>query len=260
MKDPTRLLNAQSGADGLERELLASLPSMGPPEGAKARAWEALAVQLAAASVVGAGVGTAKAAGAATKASVFTKLVSAKTIAIVVVGGLAVGGGSWALSPTRGTEPRGVPQDVAKTTANAPDLEKRSSVEAPESELTEAREEAEAAAPSAQVGTRGPKRRDTASKQSALQRQDALIRESALLKQARAQLQAGNAKAAQASLERLSSEFPEGVLGQEREVLAIAVLSAEGQVKRAQERAKAFVQAHPQSPHSAKLRAWMEKP
>jgi len=260
MEDPTRLLNAQSGASGLERELLASLPSMGPPEGAKARAWEALAVQLAAASMVGAGVSTAKASTSLTKTTLAAKLLSDKALAIVVVGGLAVGGGTWALLPTQESAGRGVPRMSAQTKASAPDHAAQELAEDPPAEPTGATPTEEAVAPSSQVGKSALKRRETLAKESALQRQDSLNRESALLKQAREQLRAGNAKAAQTSLDFLASEFPAGVLGQEREVLAIAVLSAQGQVTTAQQRARAFVKAHPRSPHSATLRELLEKP
>ena len=61
--------------------------------------------------------------------------------------------------------------------------------------------------------------------------------------------------------ERASSasrrSFPRGVLLQEREVLAIEVLAAQGDAAAAQRRARAFVKAHPESPHSAKLRRFL---
>ncbi len=247
MEDPKRLLSAHGGASGLARELLESVPRVGPPEGAKTRAWEALAVQLATATLVGASVGTAKAAGAVTKASLGTSGLGTKAIALVIAGGLTVGGGIWALSPAHEIAPRAGPPTAARAEANAPAVPADAPADAPADDPADDPAD-QAAAPS------------TPRRMSALKRQDSLIRESALLKQARAQLQAGDAKAAQASLDRLASEFPAGVLGQEREVLAIAVLSAEGQVKRAQQRARAFVEARPQSPHSATLRELLERP
>ncbi len=250
MEDPKRLLSMHGGASGLERELLESMPNMGPPEGAKARAWEALAAQFATATLVGAGVGTAKAAGAVTKASLSTSVLGTKVIAILVAAGLTAGGGIWALSPAHETPSRARPPMAAGTKANAQEL--------PAEDPTEDNA-VEAAAPSTPRKMSALKRQDS-TRESALSRQDSLIRESALLRQARAQLQAGDANAAQASLDRLGSEFPAGVLGQEREVLAIAVLSAEGQVRRAQRRARAFVKAHPQSPHSATLHGLLEPP
>ncbi len=262
MEDPKRLLSAHGGASGLARELLESVPGMGPPEGAKARAWEALAVQFGTATLVGASVGTAKAAaGAVTKASLSTSVLGTTVIAIVVVGGLTVGGGIWALSPAHETAPRassaspGMAAPAARAKVNAPEVPAEDPAQAPAED-----DAVEGAASSTPRRMSALKRQDSLIRDSALKRQASLIRESALLKQARAQLRAGDAKAAQASLDRLGSEFPAGVLGQEREVLAIAVLSAEGQIKRAQQRARVFVKAHPQSPHSATLRELLEPP
>jgi hypothetical protein len=247
MEDPKRLLSAHGGASGLERELLESLPNMGPPEGAKARAWEALALQLATATLVGTSVSTAKAASVVTNASLSKGALGTKIIAVVIAGGLSAGGGIWALSPSHEAAPR------ASVPAPTP-VAARAKAEAPEVRAEAAAENLEEeSAVDAEISHK-PRR------VSALKRQDALLRESALLKEARAQLRAGDAKAAQASLGRLASEFPDGVLGQEREVLAIAVLSAEGQVERAQQRAKAFVKAHPRSPHSAALQGLLEPP
>ena len=44
--DPERLLSASS-ADPLERELLGSVRHVGPPDGAKDRAWRNIAGQIA---------------------------------------------------------------------------------------------------------------------------------------------------------------------------------------------------------------------
>jgi hypothetical protein len=58
----------------------------------------------------------------------------------------------------------------------------------------------------------------------------------------------------------MQSRFPRGVLRQEREVLAIEVLTARGQTEAAKERARAFVVAYPKSPHSEKLRRVLDGP
>jgi len=92
------------------------------------------------------------------------------------------------------------------------------------------------------------------------QRNDRLAAESALLTEARAQLRAGDPTAARAALDRLAAQFPHGVLIQEREVLAIELLSAQGDVAGARRQARAFVGAYPTSPHSAKLRAFLSAP
>jgi len=92
------------------------------------------------------------------------------------------------------------------------------------------------------------------------QRKDMLSAESALLTQARAQLRNGDANAAEQLLRTLHKKFPKGMLRQEREVLAIEVLAARGNAGAAQRRARAFVLAHPESPHSAQLNRFADAP
>lgn len=78
--------------------------------------------------------------------------------------------------------------------------------------------------------------------------------------EARAELRSGEAEAAAATLERLRAQFPKGVLRQEREVLAIDVLAARGNVQEAERRAQAFVKQYPGSSHSAKLKRFLDRP
>ncbi|KYF97046.1 hypothetical protein BE20_40010 [Sorangium cellulosum] len=89
---------------------------------------------------------------------------------------------------------------------------------------------------------------------------DLLRAESALLTEARAKLRSGDAAAAAATLERLRAQFPNGVLRQEREVLAIDVLASRGNLQEAKRRAQAFVKQYPGSPHSAKLKRLLDPP
>jgi outer membrane protein assembly factor BamD (BamD/ComL family) len=75
-----------------------------------------------------------------------------------------------------------------------------------------------------------------------------------MLTDARAQLRGGDPHAAMATLERLQARFPKGVLLQEREVLTIQVLSALGDNAAASRKARAFLEAYPNSPHAPQLR------
>jgi predicted Zn-dependent protease len=93
-----------------------------------------------------------------------------------------------------------------------------------------------------------------------LKRVDLLGAESALLTEARAELRRGDASAAQVTLDRLRSQFPKGVLVQERDVLAIEVSIARGNREAAKRMARAFVESYPKSPHSTKLRSFLEEP
>ncbi|WP_437715481.1 tetratricopeptide repeat protein [Sorangium sp. So ce448] len=247
-RDPERLLSAKSGADSLERELLGSVRNVGPPEGAKERAWRGIAGQLAAGTAVGAKAGSS--AAAATKAGVGSLLLSSlsiKAAALLVGGGLALGGGYWALSspdeapaPPRAAAPERAPEDVSQA-AVAPVAEPKALPEPPLDAPTEVE-------PTRRPS--GPKPTET----------DLLRAESALLTEARAKLRSGDVAGATALLERLRAQFPNGVLRQEREVLAIDVLAARGNTQEARRRAQAFVKQYPKSPHSAKLRRFLDQP
>ena len=93
MGDPDRLLHVTSDADDLERELLASVRHVGPPDGAKAEGWAGIAGQLTAAVSVGA-VGAAAHSTASAQAGA-TKALVAKVVVALAVGGSAVGAGTW---------------------------------------------------------------------------------------------------------------------------------------------------------------------
>ncbi|HEY6077959.1 MAG TPA: hypothetical protein VIW29_04110 [Polyangiaceae bacterium] len=237
--DPERLLKAGSHADPLERELLGSLHRSLPPDGAKDQAWRAIAGQIAVVAAVGAATGSS--AAAATKASVGTLAswgLGAKVAAVVAASGITVGGGYLALR-----------------TSNEPPA-----VVAPARQVTpsEARVAPPPSPPEAREPEPLPQAEEAPSRRLEPRRQDLLRAESALLTDARAQLRSGNLAGAQASLERLQAQFPKGMLTQEREVLAIEVLNARGNVDGARHRAKAFIKAYPRSPHSAKLARFVE--
>ncbi|WP_437928401.1 tetratricopeptide repeat protein [Sorangium sp. So ce291] len=248
MGDPERLLSARSGADPLARELLGSVRHVGPPEGAKERAWRGIASQLPAAVI---GVTAGASAAAAKKAGVGSLLSSAfalKAAAVLVSGGLALGGGYWALSPSA--------ESPAPPRAAGPE---QAPAVAPQAPVASAAEPAPRPEPRPEeVPTEGePRRRPSGPKPTET---DLLRAESALLMEARAELRSGDVAAAAAILERLRVQFPKGVLRQEREVLAIDVLAARGDVQDAKRRAQAFIKQYPRSPHSAKLKRFLDQP
>ncbi|XXY45585.1 tetratricopeptide repeat protein [Sorangium sp. So ce269] len=245
MGDPERLLSARSGADPLARELLGSVRHVGPPGGAKERAWRGIASQL---PVVGVAAGAS--AAAAKKAGVGSLLSSStavKAAAVLVSGGIALGGGYWALSSPA--------ESPAPPRAAGPE---QAPAVAPQAPVAAAREPAAPPEPRPEVSTEGePSRTPSGPKPTGT---DLLRAESALLMEARAALRSGDAAAAAALLERLRVQFPKGVLRQEREVLAIDVLAARGNVQDAKRRAQAFVKQYPKSPHSAKLKRFLDQP
>lgn len=74
--------------------------------------------------------------------------------------------------------------------------------------------------------------------------------ESQRVAEARALLHSGDPRGALALLRSVASEFPNGVLVQEREALTIDALLASGDRDRARQRASDFVQRYPDSPHT----------
>jgi hypothetical protein len=237
--DPERLLSVSSHADPLERELLGSVRHVGPPDGAKDQAWRGIAAQIAVVAVVGAATGSSAAAATKTSAGALaTWALSTKVAAVVAASGLALGGGYLAL--------KGPAQAPAASVARV----------APPPVITPAPAKLAAQQPAEPAAL--PASEDAPSRKLEPRRLDLLKAESSLLTEARAQLRSGNVAGAQASLDRLQSQFPKGMLSQEREVLAIEVLYARGNVDGAKRRARAFVKAYPKSPHSAKLSRFID--
>jgi hypothetical protein len=240
--DPERLLSASSGADPLERELLGSVRHVGPPSDAKERAWRGIAGQIAVVAAVGAA--SSSTAAAASKASLTgfaSWALSTKVAAVALAGSLAAGSGYVVLRTPDAPPSVGPRAVVAPVTRVIP----------PSNPVAPQPAEVVAPLPAAPV-------EDVPIRRPEAPRPDLLRAESALLTQARAQLRSGRPAAAQGSLDKLQQQFPKGMLTQEREVLAIEVLSARGNVEGAKRRAKAFVKQYPRSPHSAKLSRFLD--
>jgi hypothetical protein len=87
-------------------------------------------------------------------------------------------------------------------------------------------------------------------------RETRLLEESRRLAEARDALRRGDASGALSLLSDLQRAVPGGILGQEREALAIEALAKSGRSAEAQTRARAFLQAYPQSPHAARVEAF----
>lgn len=83
--------------------------------------------------------------------------------------------------------------------------------------------------------------------------------ESAWVARARAQLRQGDPSGALAMLAEIDRKVPGGVLGQEREALAIEALARSGQAESASRRAKSFVDRFPSSPHVSSVRAFIRE-
>jgi hypothetical protein len=266
MGDPERLLRGIAESDNLERELLGSIQRIEPPANAQTEGWTRLSAQIAAVTLIGTAHGTAAAASAAHAgasaaaapgaaaaaisgasatglAPAMFKLLSTKLAVALAVGGVAIGASAvWVQKAHRSAVPPLGPAASAQTAEPVSAQLSAALPAAPDPALQ--------LAPDSEPGKPSADQR----------RRDMLSAESALLTQARAQLRNGDVNAAQQVLSTLHKKFPKGMLRQEREVLAIEVLAARGNQNAARQRAKAFIAAYPESPHSAQLSRFADAP
>lgn len=235
MSDPVRLLNSSGGQHELERAVLDSLRAVAVPAQAKGVVWGALSVTVAeAGALAGATAGTASVWRGALKLFGSPKALMAVPVVVAALGASAIHQRSPAASAQQGTS-------VAPA---APMAAQAAAVAVPEPSPGT---ESEAESPLA----------DTADRPAPVMVRDRLRHESALLTRARAELRSGDPHAAQATLSRMQREFPAGALHQERDVLGIEALAAEGNAEAAARGARAFIVAHPESPHASTLRRFL---
>ncbi|MEO7036455.1 MAG: hypothetical protein ABI548_21100 [Polyangiaceae bacterium] len=234
MSDPERLLTGASGQHELERSLLGTLRVLTVPAQARGLVWDSLS---------GAFAEVAAPAGAAPLwHGAFKLLVSQKALFAVPVLVAALGAGVVVRQRAHQPTPPTVARAVVAATLPATEPALAPAEAAPEAEVTAPTEATEPSAPRrAALGER-------------------LRQESALLTRARAELRGGNARAAQATLTRMQRAFGNGGLGQERAVLNIQALAAEGDAAAAARGARAFIAAHPESPHVPALRRFLTEP
>jgi hypothetical protein len=233
MSDPVRLLNSSGGQHQLERAVLDSLRVVAVPAQAKGVVWGALSVTVAeAGALAGATAGTASAWRGALKLFVSPKALMAVPVVVAALGAGAIHQHSQVASVQS--------QSVSSLSSDALTAAQSSPAAA-----SEPSSEAEAPLP------------DTADRPAPVVVRDRLRHESALLTRARAELRSGNPHAAQATLSRLQREFPAGALHQERDVLGIEALAAEGNTEAAARGARAFIALHPESPHAATLHRFL---
>jgi hypothetical protein len=283
MSDPERMLASTFVGDSLERELLGSIRNVTPPPGAKSKTWDGIAIQAAAVAALGAGgvfVHTAAASattGAVAQAAaggtvsgttaigagvpatvaaagIAAKAISAKAVIGVVVAALTVGGGGL-LASRKMAEKAVVAPVVQQAKSEMP----RSAPTAWDTAATIAPcDPAFPTSPCPQVAVPGPEAPVRAP--DGPRQRNLLPLESRMLTEARAQLRSGDPRAALATLERLQDRSPRGVLVQERDVLTIQILAALGDSAAAGRKAKAFLDAYPNSPHAPQVRRFAGEP
>ena len=235
---PARLLNSAGGSE--ELTLLASLRAQPAPAGAKVLVWKALGVQVSATAVA-----TSSSWAPTYWRGLLKTLAASKAAAAVpiVVASLAAGaaGAAGALQYGRG----------APTHSVSPSPSRSLSVQAPSPPAKPPAANAIAVA-TVEASEPSPSKATTRATSHPPVR-DHLREESALLARARAELHDGNPRAAQATLFHMQTQFPNGALSQEREVLGIEALAARGNAVAAERNARAFIIEHPESPHAVQL-------
>jgi hypothetical protein len=82
--------------------------------------------------------------------------------------------------------------------------------------------------------------------------------ESRRVAEARAHLRSGDARGALALLDALRRDYPQGVLAQERDALAVEALLALGERAKARALAAQFLVRYPASPHAASVKRALE--
>jgi hypothetical protein len=281
MDDPQRLLGAGSDADALEHELLSSLRGPGPSARERAAMYTGLTAQIAAAALgASAAAGVTSVASVASAASAAAtrvelgarvgtatggmltgKAVGAKVVALWMMGGLTLGGLTLGGSALWLTEraPRAHPAEPHRKASHEapPSLEVPTVVVLPEA--SSAPDAAASQAPSPVVEPQAVRARATQRARNVVHRRAQLVRESRALTEARAALRRGDVAAARALLTRLESQQG-GTLDQERKVLDIEILVAEHNRSAVERKVRAFLEAHPDSPHSARLTRYLAAP
>jgi hypothetical protein len=245
MSEPRRLLD--EGGDDLAVSLLRSARHDAPSP--RSRQATLAALGLGTGAAVTAAAATSTAASAAT-ASGLAK--SAGTAALLTWIGVGVVGGLVTVTTVavvQSPEPkREAAATIAATAPVAPSAAPRTPAPS-----------AEPAAPSA-APVAAPEPPKTARPPASVEKQEAsakpsLADEVASLDAARAELASGNGAGALRALDEHDRRFVGGALGPEATVLRIEALALRGDRGSAAALARAFLAAHPRSPHAARIRS-----
>jgi TolA-binding protein len=245
MSEPRRLL--EEGGDDLAVSLLRSARHDAPSP--RARKETLAALGLGAGAAVTAAAATSTAASAATAAKSGATAALLKWIGVGVVGGLVT---VTTVAVVQSPPPEPAPAVLAPTGTRAIASPARSAEPRPV-EVTPApsAEPVASAAPEAQKPARPPVSADKPEASA----KPTLADEVASLDAARSALASGNASAALRALDDHDRRFPGGALGPEGTVLRIEALAQRGDRGSAAALARAFLAAHPRSPHAARIRS-----
>lgn len=286
MKDPIRLLDLAGSAEDLEREVLRCDEAMAPTERDAALVWGKLAGPLGLSSAL-LGVTAADALRPAAGAAVGAKSVGTTASMLAFLKGVIVGvvacGALWgggrlleqaSAPPTvsqpgstaagvSGRSPRAPQPPVTATPRETPPPPSAGSPAPSRRAVREVEPPANVASTASGLSAGVPFRSSTAQFGEAeprsgalVQRESALKEEAALLSRARQQLRAGHLASASQLLEESRRRFAAPQLRQEYEALTIELLFREGHEAAAAERAKAFLNMFPGSPHANRVKTF----
>jgi hypothetical protein len=283
--DPKRWLEEGGGATFEERELLRAGRDTRLPDALRKSVWAGVTTGIAAFETAAAAGGAAQNGAAVKSALALLSSTAVKGLAaLAIAGGVGLGVVSLrapvqpprsaplsGAAPSMAAEP---PASKASEQASpVEDLPRASELEAREPQDTakagtptwsgtqESRVRAPRARPSLRSAPPAPVSRPVDGEPSPVEgsqevrRASRLAEESASVVAIRKTLLAGEPAEALRMLDRASAQFPDGVLGQERESLAVRALVQSGQKEAARRRGEAFLRAFPRSPHAAELRA-----
>lgn len=291
MNDPDRFLDSANDAMPFERAALRAGKNIAPPAGAKEKIWAALGPQIGPdGGGNGGGDGGASSSGNtfshgssavnSSGASISGSIGGAKIFALGVAGVSAIAGVVAAVSALSSPAPvsSNIQQSVPIVASASPQREEMMPVPTIQNEIPAI--ESPAAVEAAPVPTVAPQKHAVASANPRIaavkpkeeknpltessnvegqERASRLREENQLLGDARSALRGGDPAEALKKLDAAGGRFPDGVLAQEREVLAIEALAKSGQRAAASARATAFLAAHPTSPHATKVRSFVQK-
>jgi hypothetical protein len=258
MNHPRRWTDEGGGATARERELIGAGRDVAPSREQKQKLWGAIAGQAAPSP---AGQGTAPAAGKAA-ASIGLTWLKGTAIVVLLGGGIVISYRAL-IRPVTAPAPTASSPTIPQSSASAPNQPPPNAPPAAAGALSPMVPRTAKAAhppvrPSAAVA-------DEVAKQVAKQvaknaRASHLREESAMILDARSALRAGDPSRALTLLDGARGRFPDGILVQEREALAIEALARSGARALAAKRAESFLRDYPKSPHAADVRSSVTDP
>jgi hypothetical protein len=273
MIDPKRWLDVGGGATSEERELLQAGRDLRMSDPLRKRVWAAVATGLTTIeTAAAAGMALQKGAAAKGAFSVLSGTAAKGVTALAIAGGVTLGVASLRSPSAPPAETRVVhaPPSVTARPALPPVAELSPPREADNAPLPETATIPTSETPKSRALHARPAGRPTAAAplvraaeedvQAAPPSQESrrasrLAEESAAVVAIRKTLLSRQPSEALRMLDRARVQFPDGVLGQEREALTVRALVESGQKDAARKRGEAFLRAFPRSPHAVELRA-----